>query len=1188
MKFQSVMQWFRILKTARDHAVRDDAGQAALVIITVVIIAAGVAISQTQLMNSRRGLEVTQAQRANFKLIKDAIEVSAIQDANFLLPCPSDPTIPGSLGTSVGNNGTICNLNRGIVPWTTLGLPRSSAIDPQGNYITYIVDNTNISVCNGENARVGTLNEAEDGTDYTFALISHGENGFGAYNSNSGNQTQVPTSAFELDNCPNPSGAGCDPGTNNEFRAGPFDETDGTSEFDDIVRAVQASETFTVECPVINEQDINEPPGAQVGFSRAETARVFTRSANNATQSSNSFDSTRYDADGDSENGSEKEVLRINSNDTFDTRACSYTEPTYPLQGYTIRQYAEVFFESTSAATRGSGLVLGYFAHKTDGGAPTDVTRANPGTGFNVQPPCGGTNQFLGFGDEQDALTSADSDTGDYTELAQPNDVFRFGLEIDTSPVFADTGEAEQIFDLDSNNHIAIILGNNNHAGDEGEVTNPPLDPVGPPVVAGGSADANFNGPVCRDDMDGLTITGDPGDSFGIDAVVNGGTRQVTAAIAADPDQPEACYQDASTTWLEDGDPIDQGSGFNSRFQKVRTELHWYDGNGCDDPATEVRFDAWVWNTGNATTPEACSTDPSDCDDLTSDYDDGSDAARRPHVSACIQIADVTAMEALRFGFTSGMPAAPTGADRGGEVTIQRFGLNFERTDTIVGSKTPASDTAQTRDFTEEDIRTDLGGAATGNLTLDQAFAAIPETTEIGEMDNARIFMERGKFHLDLDDFIGNQGVSDNNLISNIDVGQNPFQAETTFYPLDAREKLTVEFDNQYRRFTVNLRDFGATDNTGTDPYTGGLLEQVVLRAYNTNLAEDEQLVATETYRACDLNAVHNNNNSSMVISTDFGLTGAEYFDRVQIIPEPIDSSDIQGLSGFYVGAFKACGADVNCAFDRTLVTDNSNGDTEFRCVSFTPIAVASVGSGDTGEITADAVNTALGLDAGDPTDSEDTDRAWLDFNSYPDSGETLDLMISGVGEIQSTDTGNDENSGFGITNTVNNNVNFPSYGRNALLDMEQNPTGTEPVTETLIFHFEESWSRLRIGFSRFGQQLASNQNGNDGLDQAQVQLCDGGPEGTCETFGPITAGSGPTCTNTDGSNSMRGDAFLEPTNPSFDTVIVTPLLNTETTGNRRSDFYVRVLKACDAVGACTELTYGDNDGDGRWCDVTP
>ena len=60
--------------------IKEESGQAALVIITTVVIAAGVAISQTSLMNSKRGLQVEQSLRANFDLVQAAIEVYAIQD----------------------------------------------------------------------------------------------------------------------------------------------------------------------------------------------------------------------------------------------------------------------------------------------------------------------------------------------------------------------------------------------------------------------------------------------------------------------------------------------------------------------------------------------------------------------------------------------------------------------------------------------------------------------------------------------------------------------------------------------------------------------------------------------------------------------------------------------------------------------------------------------------------------------------------------------------------------------------------------------------------------------------------------------------------------------------------------------------------------------------------------------------
>jgi hypothetical protein len=1061
--------------------IKEESGQAALVIITTVVIAAGVAISQTSLMNSKRGLQVEQSLRANFDLVQAAIEVYAIQDTGsgssgtYLLPCPADPSTNNGVARTyngTGSNECSGGNNRGIVPWSTIGLAESDVIDANGNYLTYIVHSTAVAACNGTSAATDSLADTNGGSNVAYALVGHGTNGFGAYNNSSLVQVSAASaSTNERDNCPTASGT-CTPSTADGFRRGPASSIEDATFFDDIVKSVTFSETFTTECAELNKST-NEPLNAQAGFSRAETARNFVRTANDADQNANRFDSTRYDADCDSANGSEKEVLRFNSNDSFTSRACAYSEPTYPLQGYTIRQYAEVFFESTNTSTLGSGLVIGYFGHKTSGGAPTDVTRANPGSPYSAQPPCGGTDQYLGFGDENDAVTTAVSDAGNYTELAQPNDVFRFGLEIDTQTGFVDSGIEQQIFDP-PNNHIAIVLGNNNHAGDETSATQPPN--------VGALSATNLNGPVCRDDMDGATITGDPGDSFGVDTTTRP-TPYDRNVSASNGDLLQACYYRniANDTWLEDGDPIDQNTISNDAYQQVRTELHWHGSNGCG--ANEIRFDAWVWNHANN---DSCDTSTIDCIDLGSDYDDGTAASRRPHVSMCIAAEDVAGqnpMEALRFGFTSGLPS--NGGGNGGEITIQRFGLNFERVDGI-SAKGYEGDNTESTDITEGEIRTALGAAGTGNLTLDQAYAHIAAT---GAVPDIRVFAERGKFYLDDSDFIGITGVSDQNLVSNISPTLNPFQLETTFLDIDKREKITIEFDDLYRKFTVNLRDFGSTDNTGASGYMGSLNEQVVLRAYNTKLAEGAQLVATETYRTCTLNGTSNGTASSMVISTDFGLTGSDYFDRVQIIPEPIDSTDITGETRFYVGAMKACGAGVNCAFDRSLVEIDADSDTEFRCVSFTPIAASTTGTGNSGEI-----NPDLNSEFNHSNLNEDTDHAWLDFNNYPEDALDNDVMISAIGEIHSRDNANDETSGFGVNN---------SYGNVDRLDTVANPTGSETETETLIFHFEQRWNRLRIGFSRFGQQP------NGGLDQAQVRLCDGGPTGTCETLSTVTACAG-------------------------------------------------------------------------------
>ena len=184
MSFKSV---FRNIFSIRP--VKDDSGVAALVIITVAVVAAGAAISTATLMTSRRGLEVTQSQFGNFEKIQNAIEVFAIQDtlgnSSFLLPCPADGTL--AAGNAHTHTGTTCDTasgeNRGIVPWLTLGLAEEDVIDTNGNYITYIVNGSSVAACSNGNAATDSLTDTNGGTSTAYALISHGQNGFGAFNS---------------------------------------------------------------------------------------------------------------------------------------------------------------------------------------------------------------------------------------------------------------------------------------------------------------------------------------------------------------------------------------------------------------------------------------------------------------------------------------------------------------------------------------------------------------------------------------------------------------------------------------------------------------------------------------------------------------------------------------------------------------------------------------------------------------------------------------------------------------------------------------------------------------------------------------------------------------------------------------------------------------------------------------------
>jgi hypothetical protein len=400
------------LKSLFSGSLRDDSGQAALVIITIVIVTAGIAASTMSLQNSRRGLEVTQSTRTSFGLIRDAIEVDAIQDAAFLLPCPSDPTgALATVGQEVGNNGTTCNLNRGIVPWTTLGLTESSATDSNGNYITYIVDGTNVSVCDGENPRAGTLNEAQSGTDYNFALISHGNNGFGAYKKNSGTQTQIPVSPEELDNCPNPTGAGCDPGTNNEFRIGPFNEDDDATEFDDIIRAVQVSDTFTAECPVINEDTETTVVGDNSITSTDRSLDTLMVGTSNDTP-------LQTRAIGRTTDGDIEQLIFTGSTTNYASAACDFFEVPIRLRDSVVRSYQEFGMLSDAGNTRGNGMVLGFVSYD-----PASYRLSTTNRNYI----CGGTDSAMGFANDPVVA-----------DRLLPN-VPRLGIEIDTESHYVST-----------------------------------------------------------------------------------------------------------------------------------------------------------------------------------------------------------------------------------------------------------------------------------------------------------------------------------------------------------------------------------------------------------------------------------------------------------------------------------------------------------------------------------------------------------------------------------------------------------------------------------------------------------------------------------------------------------------------------------------------------------------------------
>ena len=126
-------------------------------------------------------------------LMSDAILGFAV--ANGRLPCPATPgTASTTAGAGLENKGVpTCNINEGVVPWATLGLPETDAWgrrftyrvtaafadDPTGGLQASLAltDSGTITITTGGAAPVNITTTA------AAVIVSHGKNGLGAYKS---------------------------------------------------------------------------------------------------------------------------------------------------------------------------------------------------------------------------------------------------------------------------------------------------------------------------------------------------------------------------------------------------------------------------------------------------------------------------------------------------------------------------------------------------------------------------------------------------------------------------------------------------------------------------------------------------------------------------------------------------------------------------------------------------------------------------------------------------------------------------------------------------------------------------------------------------------------------------------------------------------------------------------------------
>lgn len=200
-----------------------------VLVIVGLILGAAMSLGNTLLQRSRIAT-TTQKEEA----IKTAL-ISFIA-RNNRLPCPAVPTLaPGTAGygaeaatpgtcTNVPTSGAGASLVlTGIVPWTALGLTDDAVLDGYYNRFTYIVSGPataltsttvagmrgNISLHTATPIALGapaTGNQSNDCTVNTYnaclaviAIVSHGANASGAYNSN-GARLTLPTGTDEAEN----------------------------------------------------------------------------------------------------------------------------------------------------------------------------------------------------------------------------------------------------------------------------------------------------------------------------------------------------------------------------------------------------------------------------------------------------------------------------------------------------------------------------------------------------------------------------------------------------------------------------------------------------------------------------------------------------------------------------------------------------------------------------------------------------------------------------------------------------------------------------------------------------------------------------------------------------------------------------------------------------------------------------
>ncbi len=203
----------KIIKFVMPHILRKSAAyslvELSMALSIIAILIGGALTIATNKTESDKIKKTNQ----NMNKIEDALEEFLIQ--NKRLPCPADgkSAIDASSDNSFGVETTVTlatctgsnftdgnNVSSGVVPVRTLGLPDDVMMDGWGRRITYVIDSrftnnaTTNTNCDGVNStlcfkytsngsiKINDVSATQKSTEGVYALISHGKNGYGAFN----------------------------------------------------------------------------------------------------------------------------------------------------------------------------------------------------------------------------------------------------------------------------------------------------------------------------------------------------------------------------------------------------------------------------------------------------------------------------------------------------------------------------------------------------------------------------------------------------------------------------------------------------------------------------------------------------------------------------------------------------------------------------------------------------------------------------------------------------------------------------------------------------------------------------------------------------------------------------------------------------------------------------------------------